>query len=106
MKNSIKKILSEHSLYEALLGALLDSERNIYIVTEDGMFDHFNTDLILWQLHCHQLMKKIGCQVLNIDTSELLITKGKSFQPLLDLIINNQKTGSKTDLKQLSVEFN
>lgn len=102
----LKQIQIDTSIHESLLGALLDSDNMIYILTEDGLFDHHNLDFLMWQVKCLQKIKKIGCEILDVDTQQLMTNHTEVLWPMIELIISNQKSANYSNQKQISFEFN
>ena len=101
----IKKIISDQSAHESLLGALLDDQKYIYIITENGLFHPEKVEDYLWQRHILTAAKTAGCHILDIDTSSLLSTKGKSLEKLLE-VIHQHQGNRKTEIQnQLTLEF-
>lgn len=104
--HGLKKIYADGSIHETMLGALLDSENKIYILIEDGLFNHKNLEFICFQSLCLNKIKKIGCEILDIDTQALITNIDAVLRPMIDLIKSSQKQSKPSDQKQFSFEFN
>jgi hypothetical protein len=101
----IKKIHIDGSLSETLMGALLDSEKHIYIITEDGLINPKTMDTFIYQIQSIQMMLKAGCELLDIDTSALMRDQDEILQPMIDLIKSNQHQRLANEQKQIRFEF-
>lgn len=102
---SIKKLFGDN-IKDTITGALLDDQRYIYILTEDGLFNH---DVEKWdiiqQKYSINYLDQVGCEVLDIDNQVILETKGESLQEIF-LNIKMEDHPSAKFQNQMSLEFN
>jgi len=102
----IKKLHIDTSASETIVGTMLDNERSVYIIVENFLIDPtVQANQYLWQKNVLDRLENAGCNVLNVDTSALLESKGKSLIHVMDIIKGNHIP--KTDHKnQFILELN
>lgn len=100
----IKKIFVEDDPYKILIGALLEAEKNIYVITEDHLLHPDDTNHILEQVHILDQMEQYGCQLLNVSVTDLLASYNH-LDHITDTISLAQEGLNKSDKKQLTFEF-
>jgi len=101
----IKKLEGDQSEEEILIGALLDADKSVYIVTEDDLIHPDSNPIdFLNQSISLQRLQKAGCTILNIDSTAIFEDKGLSLKLLLENIKSEQKSVW-SGKKQLSIEF-
>ena len=101
----IKKLLIDDSASQTMIGAMLDAERKVFVCIENQLIDPVkNYEKFLWQRNVLSYLEESGCTILNIETSELLSSKGKCLHEVFNAIIGNQIP--KQDYKnQLALEL-
>ena len=104
--NSGIKRLHGDNAYETITGALLDDQKNIFILAEDGLFNH-DVDRydFLWQKMTADFIAKMGCEWISIDNKSIYETRGASLTDVFAGIkLSNQATTKSQN--QRSLEFN
>jgi len=102
----IKKLHIDSSASETIISTMLDNERAVYVIIENYLINPKDqAKQYLWQKNVLDILRQAGCNVLNIETTELLESKGKSLIQVMDEIKGNHIP--KTDQKnQFILELN
>lgn len=102
----IKKLHIDTSAGETIISTMLDNERSVYVIIENYLIDpKEQSKQYLWQKNVLDRLRHAGCNVLNVDTTALLESKGKSLIRIMDEIKGNHIP--KTDQKnQFILELN
>ncbi len=100
----IKHLQTNNSAYDTILGSLLNSEKHIYIITEDMVMDPLRPDNLEFQTYIIDKLQQTGCEILNIDTTQLLQQGLEALTPMLSLIKARQSSGY-LENKQAQIEF-
>ena len=100
----VKHLQTNNSASDTILGSLLNSEKHIYIITEDMVIDPQKTYNLDFQTFVLDNLQQAGCEILNIDTTQLLQLGLESLAPMLSLIKARQ-TSSHLENKQVQFEF-
>ena len=100
----IKHLQTNNSAYDTILGSLLNSEKHIYIITEDMVMDPLRPDNLEFQTYIIDKLQQTGCEILNIDTTQLLQQGLEALTPMLSLIKARQSSGY-IENKQAQIEF-
>lgn len=100
----IKKLFVEDDPYKILLGALLEAEKNIFVITEDQLLHPEVTSNIMDQLFIIDQLEQYGCQLLNVSVSDFFKNKNPLDQ-ITEAIFSAQDKSNTPNKKQLSFEF-
>ena len=100
----IKHLQTNNSAYDTILGSLLNSEKHIYIITEDMVMDPLRPDNLEFQTYIIDKLQQTGCELLNLDTTQLLQQGLEALTPMLSLIKARQSSGY-LENKQAQIEF-
>ncbi len=100
----IKKIYTNDDPLKMLIGALLEAENRIFILTEDHLMHPDHIDSILEQLNIIDQLEHYGCEMLNISSQEVFVSNDY-LSHLIQTIQDAQVNENKTEKKQLTFEF-
>lgn len=101
----IKKLHGDN-MKDTITGALLDNQKDVFIITEDGLFNHDVEKFdFLMQKMVIEYLKDLGCEWIDIDNKTIFETKGASLEHLFSQIKLSDYTIPKSQ-NQLSIEFN
>jgi hypothetical protein len=104
--NSGIKRLHGDNVRQTITGALLDDQKNIFILVEDELFNHDvdNYDFLLQKMTADFIVR-MGCEWISLDNKNIYETKGTSLTDVFARIKLFNHTTIKNQ-NQLSIEFN
>ena len=101
----LKRLTDAEEGINILTAALLDRSENIFLITEDDVFNPEDTQTLIWQHHLLDCMRNAGIVHINIDTVLLFRTNGQSFQAVINHIKRHHTFAGKEINKQLRFAF-
>lgn len=87
-KHGIKEVGKIYQLDETIIDMLVDTSKQTYILTQDGLLNTSDVELFDWQYHNLKTFKQLGCQVVNMWTANIEL----GYQSLVGRISNQNPT--------------
>jgi hypothetical protein len=100
----LKQLLHDNDVHQTIIGALLDTDRSIYIITENLLINPIDTNSISFQKYILDQAAQGGCIVINLDTISWINNGDTYFNQLLD-VVRNENLRAHPTKKQLKLEF-
>ncbi len=100
----IKKIYTNDDPLKMLIGALLEAENRIFVLTEDHLMHPDHIDSILEQLNIIDQLEHYGCEMLNVSSQKIFLNNNP-LSHVIQTIQDAQVNENKSEKKQLIFEF-
>jgi hypothetical protein len=101
----LKRLTDAEEGIDILTAALLDRSENIFLITEDDVFNPEDPQTLIWQHHLLDCIRNVGFVHINIDTVLLFRTNGQSFRAVINHIRRHHTFSGKHINKQLRFAF-
>lgn len=101
----LKRLTDAEEGIDILTAALLDQSENIFLITEDDVFNPEDPQNLIWQHHLLDCIRNAGFVHINIDTVLLFRTNGQSFRAVINHIRRHHTFSGKEINKQLRFAF-
>ena len=86
-ETGIKEVGPNHELEETMMDMFVDPNKQCVLLTEDGLLNTAEVAFFDWQYHVLKNVKALGCQIVNMWTTDMEASQANLLEAVTDKII-------------------